>query len=174
MRAASDDLSGCHDRASTIAALEAMVAGGVDGFRPAVVLVDLDRGEERDDGHDSGAGDEFLGVVARRLHGAVREDDFVGRMDGDEFLVVCPRIATAAEAVRIAVRIADSLRHQIQIKNTRVGAQVSIGVAWSSGPGADAGTLVSQAGAAQGESKRRGDRRPVLFTPSLAPAPPPD
>ena len=157
-----------------MAALEALVAGGDDGSRPAVVLVDLDRGDELDDGPEHGAGDEFLGVAARRLHGAVREEDFVGRMGGGEFLVVCPRIATAAEAVRIAIRIAESLSHQIQIKNTRVGAQVSIGVAWSSGADADAGTLVSHADAAQRESERRGDRRPVLFTPSLLRAPPPD
>ena len=166
MRAPFEDLTGGHDRASTIAALEAMVAGGDDSSRPAAILVDLGRDTSPDDDHDA-AGDEFLGVVARRILGAVREDDLVGRMGGDQFLVVCPRIATAAEAVRIAMRIAESLSHQIQIKNTRVGARASIGVAWSSGPGADAGILVSQADAAKCESQRRGDRRPVLFTPSL-------
>ena len=138
-----------------------------------MIFVDLDDFEERNESHGPAAGDEFLGVVARRLHGSVREDDLVGRMGGDEFLVVCPGIATAAEAVRTAIRIAESLSHEIQIKNTRVRSRASIGVAWSSGPGVDAATLVAQADAAMRESKRRGAGRPVLFTPSLLHPPPP-
>jgi diguanylate cyclase (GGDEF)-like protein len=155
-----------------MAALEAMVSGGVEGSRPAAILVGLDRVEGVTDDHGLSATDEFLGVVARRLHGSVREDDLVGRMGSDEFLVVCPRIATAAEAVRIAIRIGQSLSHEVQLKNTRIGSRANIGVAWSSGLGADADTLVTQAGVAMRESKRRGLGRPVLFTPSLSSGPP--
>jgi diguanylate cyclase (GGDEF)-like protein len=172
VRATFDDLTGCHDRASTIAALAALVAGGNDASRPAVISVDLDDVHERDDRPDPVDRDELLGVVARRLHGSVREDDLVGRMGGDEFLVVCPHIATAAEAVRAAIRIAESLSHEIQIKNTRLRPRASIGVAWSSGSGSDADMLVAQADAAMRESKRRDAGRPVLFTPSLLDAPP--
>jgi diguanylate cyclase (GGDEF)-like protein len=156
-----------------MAALAAMVTGGDDGSRPAVIFVGLGDGTGRNDSHGPIAGDEFLGVVARRLHGSVREDDLVGRMGDDQFLVVCPRITTAAEAVRIAIRIAESLSHEIQIKNTRIRSQTSIGVAWSSGPGSDANALVVQGDAAMRESKRRGAGRPVLFTPSLLHVPPP-
>ena len=173
MRATFDDLTGCHDRASTMAALEALVSGGDEGSRPAVIFVALDDLPGLHDSHGPVAGDEFLGVVARRLHGSVREDDLVGRMGGDEFLVVCPRITTAAEAVRTAIRIAEALSHEIQIKNTRIRSRASIGVAWSSGPGSDANALVAQADASMRESKRRGAGRPVLFTPSLLQAPPP-
>jgi diguanylate cyclase (GGDEF)-like protein len=173
VRATFDDLTGCHDRASTMAALEALVSGGDDGSRPAVILVDLDDYKGLNDSHGPVAGDEFLGVVARRLHGSVREDDLVGRMGDDEFLVVCPRIITAAEAVRIAIRIAESLGHEIQIKNTRIRSRASIGVAWSSGAGSDANALAAQADAAMRESERRGAGRPVLFTPSLLHPQPP-
>ncbi len=81
-----------------------MLAGAEDGCRPAVIFVDLDRLEELNNGQGHDAGDEFLAVVARRLRGAVREDDLVGRIGGDKFLVVCPAIGTAAEAVRTAIR----------------------------------------------------------------------
>ncbi|HXQ90799.1 MAG TPA: sensor domain-containing diguanylate cyclase [Acidimicrobiales bacterium] len=170
---AFDALTRCNDRASTLAALEAMVAGADAEAMPAVISVNMDHFKGVNDDHGRAAGDEFLGVVARRLHGAVREDDIVGRMGGDEFLVVCSRIATAAAAVRKANTIADSLRHEIQLKDIRVTSQASIGVAWSSGPETDVATLLARADAARRESKRRGAGRPVLFTPSLLLEPPP-
>ena len=106
------------------AALEAMLAGAGDGSSPAAILRrprTTSRSSTTSHGHD--AGDEFLGVVARRLHGAVREDDVVGRIGGDEFLVVCPGIATSAEAVRTAIRVAEALGHEIQLKDIRVGSR---------------------------------------------------
>lgn len=173
LRATFDVLTRCHNRASTMAALEAIVAGAGDGSSPAAIYVDLDHFKELNDGRGHDAGDEFLGVVARRLHGAVREDDIVGRVGGDEFLVVCPGIATAAEAVRTAIRVAEALSHEIQLKDIKIGSRASIGVAWSSGSVVDADALVDQAELAMRESKRRGAGRPVLFTPSLLPPPPP-
>jgi diguanylate cyclase (GGDEF)-like protein len=167
LRATFDVVTRCHNRESTMAALEGMVAGAGDGSSPAAVFVDLDHFRKINDGQGHDARDEFLGVVARRLHGAVREDDLVGRVGGDQFLVVCPGIATAAEAVRAGIRVAESLSREIQLKNVKIGSRASIGVAWSSGSGADADTLVAHAELAMHESKRRGTGRPVLFTPSL-------
>ncbi len=173
LRATFDVLTRCHNRDSTMTALEAMLSGAVDGSSPAAILVDLYRFKELNDGHGRDAGDEFLGVVARRLHGAVREDDIVGRIGGDQFLVICPGIATSAEAVRTAIRVAETLGHEIQLKDLRVSSRASIGVAWASGADVDADTLLSRAHAAMHESKRRGTGRPVLFTPSLPDAPSP-
>jgi diguanylate cyclase (GGDEF)-like protein len=167
LRATFDVVTRCHNRESTMAALVGMVAGAGDGSSPAAIFVDLDHFKKINDGQGHDAGDEFLGVVARRLHGAVREDDLVGRIGGDEFLVVCPGIATAAEAVRAGIRVAESLSREIQLKNVKIGSRASIGVAWSSGSSADADTLVTHAELAMRESKRRATGRPVLFTPSL-------
>ncbi|HVA03931.1 MAG TPA: diguanylate cyclase [Acidimicrobiales bacterium] len=167
LRATFDVLTRCHNRDSTIGALEAMLAGALDGTSPGVILVDLYRFKELNDGHGHDVGDEFLGVVARRLRGAVREDDVVGRIGGDQFLVLCPGIATSAEAVRTAIRVAETLGHEIQLKDLRVGSRASIGVAWSSGSEIEAEALVARAGVAMDESKRRGGGRPVLYTASL-------
>jgi diguanylate cyclase (GGDEF)-like protein len=172
LRATFDVLTRCHNRESTLGALEAMLAGASDGSSPAAILVDLYHFKELNEGRGRDVGDEFLGVVARRLHGAVREDDVVGRIGGDQFLVICPGIATSAEAVRTAIRVAETLGHEIQLKDTRVGSRASIGVAWSSGSEVDAGTLVARADVAMRESKRRGAGRPVLFSPSMLSAPP--
>jgi diguanylate cyclase (GGDEF)-like protein len=171
LRATFDTITRCHNRESTLTALDALLAAPGDGTSPAVILVDLYHFKELNEGHGRDAGDEFLGVVARRLRGAVREDDVVGRLGGDKFLVICPGIATSVEAVRTATRLAESLSHEIQLKEIRVGSRASIGVAWSSGPDVESAMLVEQADAAMHESKRRGAGRPVLYTASLPFAP---
>jgi diguanylate cyclase (GGDEF)-like protein len=173
LRATFDVLTRSHNRASTMATLEAMVAATDDGCSPAVILVGLEYLRQLNDGPGRAAGDEFLGVVARRLQNTVRQDDLVGRFGGGEFLVVCPGIATAAEAVRTATRISESLAHEIQLKEIRLRSQAGIGVAWSSQAGVDAEALVAQAHIAMYESKRRGAGRPVLFTPALPDSPTP-
>ncbi len=155
LRATFDTLTRCHNRESTLAALEAMLAGSDEWARPAAIFVDLDHFRELNEGRGHDAGDEFLGVVARRLRNAVREDDVVGRMGGDQFVVVCPGVATAAEAVRTAVRIAASLSHEVQLKNARIGSRASIGVAWSNGSDTDAGALLAKSETAMRESKRQ-------------------
>ena len=79
---------------------------------------------------------------------------------------MCPGIATAAEAVRTATRVADALAHQVQLKEVRTGSGASVGVAWSSGSsrsGIDAETLVARADTARVrvEAARHGAAGPV-------------
>ena len=163
LRATFDKLTRCYNRASTMDALEAIRLRADGSSGPAVVFVDLDRFKGINDHLGHAAGDEMLEIVATRLQRAVRTDDVVGRIGGDEFLVLCPGIATAAQAVRAATRVAEALRHQIRLKSAEVACRASVGVAWSPDPNTDADTLIGQADAAMYEAKRAGDGRPLLY-----------
>ena len=166
LRATYDEVTQCHNRASTMEALELALAISDVRCQPAVIFVDLNRFKEINDRLGHAAGDELLGVVAKRLIRAVRDEDLVGRIGGDEFLVVCPGITTSAQAMRTAERVADTLRHQVQLKTNRVSCLASIGVAWIDGTHADADTLVSQADTAMYEAKRLGLDGPLMHTAS--------
>jgi diguanylate cyclase (GGDEF)-like protein/PAS domain S-box-containing protein len=163
IRATFDDVTGCHNRASTMEALEGALAATSDEAAPAVIFVDLVRFKEVNDRLGHAAGDELLGIVARRLRAAVRAEDLVGRIGGDEFLVVCPRMTSATQAMQLATRVADALRRRVRLKATSVPCQASIGVAWATGPATDADALVSHADEAMYEAKRIGSGHPVLF-----------
>ncbi len=162
MRATFDDVTRCHNRASSMAVLESLMSEPATLSRPAVIFVDLNRFKDVNDKLGHAAGDELLGVVARRLLRAVRADDVVGRIGGDEFLVIRPGVTSAAQAMKTAQRLAETFRHQVRLKAGRLSCHASIGVAWSSDPTIDAEGLVAMADAAMYEAKRSGIDTPVL------------
>jgi len=160
-RATFDDLTGCYNRASIMLALEANIER-LHGER-AVVFVDVDRFKTVNDEHGHAVGDELLRIVAQRLQSVVRGGDLVGRIGGDEFLVVCPDIGGPAQAMTLAKRLAAAVRtEEVRAAGGSIAAQVSVGVAWSAGDELGADGLVAQADAAMYESKRQGTGQPQL------------
>jgi diguanylate cyclase (GGDEF)-like protein/PAS domain S-box-containing protein len=153
-RAKYDTLTGCHNRAAILETLEVLMERlqrSNDGV--AVVFVDLDDFKAVNDRHGHAAGDELLRLTAERLLNGVREGDVVGRLGGDEFLVVCPAVATPEMALALAHRIAASLAQNVTIDSTTIVPGASIGVAWTDAAvGCDA--IVAIADKAMYESKR--------------------
>lgn len=161
-RATFDELTGCYNRASIMRALEANIASGQRQAERAVVFVDLDCFKTTNDQHGHAAGDELLSIVAQRLQSVVRDGDMVGRIGGDEFLAVCPDIGGPDQAMKLAERLAQAQREEVCVAKGSIVLRVSIGVAWSSGDGADADAIVAQADNAMYESKREGAGQPKL------------
>jgi diguanylate cyclase (GGDEF)-like protein/PAS domain S-box-containing protein len=162
-RATYDDLTGLHNRASIMTLLaNAMGAGREHGTGTAVVFVDLDRFKGINDELGHAAGDDVLVRVARRLRAAVRRQDLVGRIGGDEFLVVCPEVVDPAAALEVAGRVADQLSADLDVAGATVRSCASIGVAWSADLRTSPEDLIRAADGAMYESKRSRVGRPVL------------
>jgi diguanylate cyclase (GGDEF)-like protein/PAS domain S-box-containing protein len=156
-RATYDVLTGCHNRASTMAVL----ARAVRDAATAVVFVDLDRLKPVNDslGHD--AGDELLALTAQRLATVLRREDIVGRIGGDEFLVVCCGLGSPDSALAMGHRVREALTAPAVVAGRAVDVSASIGVAWAQ-PGSDVAALVKRADEAMYTSKQEGRGRPVL------------
>src|SRR5690606_23066633 len=75
----------------------------------ALFMLDLDRFKQVNDtrGHD--AGDELIRAVARRMLDLVDADQFIARIGGDEFAVVCKACRNEADATAKAQRMIDVL-----------------------------------------------------------------
>jgi diguanylate cyclase (GGDEF)-like protein len=159
-RATFDELTGCHNRSSFMRALEANIADAQPEAERALMFIDLDRLKDLNDRSGHAAGDELLRILGERLRATVRGEDLVGRVGGDEFLVMCPQVGGADGAMSLAERLAQSLREPAALAAGSVWPQVSIGVAWSEGDTIPANALVAKADAAMYQSKCKGEGRP--------------
>lgn len=127
------------------------------GFRAAMMFIDLDGFKDVNDSYGHAVGDAVLRIVAERLSASMREEDLVGRIGGDEFIVVLSHIARIEDAGTVAVKVLDELRKPIDVLGEvlcRVGA--SIGIAVFPDHGADESGLLRAADEAMYEVKKTG------------------
>ncbi|MEV6844622.1 diguanylate cyclase [Actinoplanes sp. NPDC051411] len=154
-RAVQDGLTACLNRAAILDVLTTAVAGCTDAAGVAVLFFDLDRFKQINDTHGHAAGDHLLVAVGERLRDGSRDAD-VGRLGGDEFLVIARGVPSAEQADRLGQRLAQKVRRPVKLRDTVIRPAISVGVAWSADPAADASSLVAQADAAMYRAKRRG------------------
>ena len=97
--------------------------------QPTVLFIDVDRFKNINDSLGHSAGDDVLLEVARRLVASVPPHAAVGRISGDEFVVLDPQTETATQAVVLAETVLDSLREPLGLRQGDMFVSVSIGVA---------------------------------------------
>ena len=165
IQAATDPLTGLHNRTSI---LEELGSALVREAPVGVVFLDVDRFKSVNDrfGHD--AGDAVLTGIAEALTGAVRDRDTVGRLGGDEFLVVCPRMAGPDAVVEVARRIQRAVGHSLGGSGGRLRCGASIGVAWMEDGSVPAEEAAARADAAMYAAKRSRSPGPVLWSPGAS------
>lgn len=132
--------------------------------RLAVLSVDLDRLKQVNDSLGHATGDRLLCLVARRLNETVRRCDTVGRLAGDEFLVILERVQDAQEAAAVAERLLAALSAPAELEGHRLHVSASIGIALHPDDGADARTLMRMANAAMHAAKAEGGGRFLFHT----------
>lgn len=119
----------------------------------SLLFCDLDGFKGVNDTLGHAAGDDLLEMVARRLEGALRADCVLGRMGGDEFVVVV-RDAGADELAAIAARIEDELTRPFLLSAGTAHIGVSIGSAHAAPGDRDLDGLLAQADQLMYEVKR--------------------
>lgn len=94
----------------------------------ALVFLDLDRFKQINDRFGHSIADALLRQVARRLRHAVRSQDTVARLHGDEFVLLLRSAPRAHSAEAIAARVADWLEQPFTIADSRLSISCSVGV----------------------------------------------
>jgi diguanylate cyclase (GGDEF)-like protein/PAS domain S-box-containing protein len=137
----------------------------------SLILLDIDRFKEINDTYGHLAGDDVLRFVATRCEQNLRQVDLLGRIGGDEFVILLPE--TDQET---AVGVAERIRHAIHA-GTFYGGEgfekvlfsrpppnlsVSLGVAQALTTGAGLEELIAQADAALYDAKKNGSNRVVV------------
>lgn len=128
-----------HDRLE-----RAMARAQREGQGVAVLFVDLNGFKPINDrwGHESG--DAVLKAVGQRLQGGVRDADTVGRIGGDEFLVILPDVATLEIATQVRDKLDAALREPVYLPGPQILVNLSaaIGIALFPSMASDMTTLL--------------------------------
>jgi diguanylate cyclase (GGDEF)-like protein len=166
-RSLHDPLTELPNRSLTLDRLTAALGrASRTGGDVGVLFLDLDGFKAVNDRFGHAAGDELLIGVAQRLRHGVRPGDTVGRLAGDEFVVLCDD-TSRDQAEHLAERLDVLLRRPFGLELGEVSIGASIGIALAA-PGDDPEQVLRDADAAMYEAKRR---RSGVARPAAASAP---
>ncbi len=125
----------------------------------AVLFVDLDDFKSVNDRFGRASGDRLLVEAACRLRAAVRGADTVGRVGGDEFVVVLTQIGHLAGAQAVAERIVRTFGEPFLADDAALTMGASVGVAMSGPQDVAMTSLLARADAAMYRAKQAGRNR---------------
>jgi len=123
-----------------------------------LILLDLDRFKPINDQHGHAVGDLLLQTVAKRLRSSVRETDTVGRIGGDEFVVLLTGPLTPETAQLVLEKIFNQVALPMELGGVRLEITCSLGLALYPQDGADELSLSKCADDAMYHNKRDGRR----------------
>ncbi len=161
-RATTDGLTGISNRSQILQTLDATLQAAE---RPAVLFCDLDNFKAVNDSHGHTIGDLLIAAVAERLKNLwTNESAFLGRLGGDEFLIVLPH-ADIPGAVDAAEAILDAMKVPFSVGGCVLHAGMCVGVAASEPDqlAATSAQLLQQADTALYEAKARGVGQCAVF-----------
>ncbi len=154
-----DPLTGLANKTLFVDRVEHAVArAGRAAGRIALLYMDLDNFKTVNDTVGHAGGDNLLVAVTERLLQCVRGADTLARLGGDEFALLIEDAGSEADAIDVANRILDALREPFSIAGRRLGAGISIGIAFCT-PGLTAAKVIADADRAMYTAKRRGRGR---------------
>lgn len=159
-----DNLTGLPNRALLLDRLEQAIhrtkrANG----RLALLFLDIDRFKSVNDTYGHDAGDRFLMTMADTLRDAVRAQDTVARLAGDEFVVLLEQVGLLEDVEQVARKIKEQLLSSTCSGYRDLGVGVSIGIALYPEHGTDANTLLRYADGHMYGEKKGGSAPPLML-----------
>ncbi len=138
-----------------------------DNLGLAVLFVDLDDFKVINDSMGHEAGDTLLKTLSDRLSKALRKEDTIARIGGDEFVILLERLTSVDEAIQVAERIVSELKSPIFLLDRDVFTSATIGIAYSDHGQHLPGSLLRDADAAMYHAKTHHKSSYVLFAPEM-------
>ncbi|PID22277.1 PAS domain S-box protein [Sporosarcina sp. P3] len=162
-----DHLTGLPNRRLLKQTVEDLIESRLNNREPfALLYMDLDRFKNINDSMGHYVGDQLLKAVGARLQTLVRQNDLVGRLSGDEFLILCSS-TTKQGAQMVAKRIVDEVSKSFLIDNLEIFIAPSIGISMFPDDGAQYDTLIRNADSAMYLAKQSGKSTYQFFTEEL-------
>ena len=135
--------------------------------KAAVFFLDLDDFKKVNDSLGHEVGDKLLIEAAHRLQQALKKNDTVGRLGGDEFIVLISSLDDESDALVIADRLLKAFRKPFKLEGRDLILTLSIGIAISPKDGTSASVLLRNADTAMYQAKALGRNTSSFFTPQM-------
>jgi diguanylate cyclase (GGDEF)-like protein len=160
-----DALTGLLNRHAIHLKLEQCVKEAESDHSQIVVLfIDLDHFKPINDRYGHAAGDQILMITAKRMQHQVRSEDCVGRLGGDEFIIIQPGLNLETKVLKVVERILRTVEEPIEIEaGVRVNVTASIGLSRYPVDGTTSEALISRSDMAMYRVKGSGGNAFDLF-----------
>ena len=160
----TDPVTDLPNRRYTYEMLEAqIVASRRRGGRVGLLLIDLDNFKAVNDTAGHAAGDRLLRSVASIIRSAIRPTDCVGRIGGDEFVVIVSPLGLETDLADVAQRILEKLRCPLQLDGVEMTPTASIGASVFPADASALSELLSHADVALYRAKKNGRNNLAIF-----------
>ncbi len=167
-QALHDALTGLPNRALVMDRIEQMLARDRrHDALGALLFLDLDDFKNVNDTLGHGAGDRLLVAVADRLSSTLRDADTIGRMGGDEFVVLLDSSSLDVAPELVAQRLLDVMHQPFELDGASTALSVNLSIGIATGDRATAEELLRDADVALYQAKAGGKNRYETFNPQM-------
>jgi len=141
-----------------------LLAAKRNNSKLALMFIDLDKFKPINDKYGHAVGDFLLQETAKRMVACLRDSDSVGRVGGDEFVVLLPEIASDNDAYSVAEKIRIALNQPFNMANKQLDISSCIGIAIYPEHGEELAELIKNADLAMYQAKELGGNKVSVFT----------
>jgi diguanylate cyclase (GGDEF)-like protein/PAS domain S-box-containing protein len=133
----------------------------------ALLFIDLDGFKLVNDTLGHAIGDLLLAELANRLRATLREGDVIGRMGGDEFVVLIEEFTEAGQVAEVAKKLLDTVGRPFSLQGRECQVSASLGISIYPDDGKDADTLIKNADIAMYLVKQQGKNSFRFYSPQM-------
>ncbi|MDP9017918.1 MAG: EAL domain-containing protein [Candidatus Eremiobacteraeota bacterium] len=164
-----DPLTDLPNRAATVNRMsEVLSSARRNGERAALFFVDIDGFKQINDVYGHPAGDAVLIEISKRMRDTLRENEFLGRIGGDEFAILFPNFQNEAQLVEVAERLVSAIEKPYANPFRLAEISASIGIAIFPDDASSREELLSHADAAMYRAKSQAESRYCWYNRQLA------
>lgn len=151
-----DSLTGLPNRSQFLIYAKQTIALAAEvGHSLAVLVINLDRFKQVNDSLGHAAGDELLASIAQRLRNELPKSDIIGRLSGDEFIIILSPCTMQQATVKVE-KMLSLLSQPCMIANVNIIPSASIGISLYPENGEEMDTLMNHADIAMHKAKNMG------------------
>ncbi|MFN2527901.1 MAG: putative bifunctional diguanylate cyclase/phosphodiesterase [Candidatus Baltobacteraceae bacterium] len=164
-----DPLTDLPNRSATIARIsEALSSARRTNERAALFYLDVDGFKHVNDTYGHSSGDAVLVEIARRMRETLRQNEFIGRVGGDEFAILFPTFEQEPDLVEVAQRLIDAVEKPLKLQQLPERLSASIGIAIFPDDASSREELLAHADAAMYRAKSQTEFRYCWYNDALA------